>query len=187
MNRMGFPTTAFLLASLIAAASPTRPASTSIADVPVRTHDDRPVHFYRDLVRDRVVAVNFVFTACTTVCPLMGVRFAKVQSLLGANDDRIALISISVDPVNDTPARLSEWSRKLDAKPGWTLVTGTKADIDTLVKSLGASTVDPASHVPLIVIIDDHGGGPWQRVDGLSDPADIARLLRERAASTAAP
>jgi protein SCO1/2 len=154
--------------------------ATPVADVAVRTQEDRPVHFYRDLVRGRIVAVNFIFTGCTSVCTVMGARFAKLQTLLAESATDVSLVSISIDPVNDTPARLSQWSRSLGAKPGWTLVTGSKADIDTLVKSLGASAADPGSHTPLVVIIDGLRGGPWQRLDGLADPATLAQVLRDR-------
>ena len=153
----------------------------TIADVTVRSQDDQPLRFYSDVVKGRIVAVNFIFTSCRTVCPLMGVRFAQTQSLLSDKSADVTLVSISIDPVNDTPARLAAWSAKMGAKPGWTLVTGAKSDIDALVKSLGSSAVDPTSHSPLIVIIDDLHGGPWQRLDGLTDPATLARILRSHA------
>ena len=164
------------------ATSNEKPVAQSIADVNVITQADRPVRFYSDLVKGRLVAVNFVFTDCGTVCPLMGLRFAQLQNLLGPQASDVALLSISIDPLNDTPARLAEWSQKFGAKPGWTLVTGGKADIDTLAKSLGSSAVDPASHSPLLIVIDDRHGGPWQRLDGLADPATVARILREHLA-----
>lgn len=156
--------------------------TTPIADVPVRTQTNRSLHFYDDLVKQRIVAVNFIFTTCSSVCPLMGVRFAQTQQLLRDSAADVSLISISIDPSTDTPERLQAWSEKMHAAPGWTLVTGAKPDIDTLVKSLGASTVDPASHAPLTIVIDDKHGGPWQRLDGLTDPAVLARILREHAA-----
>ena len=159
-----------------------KPIATSIADVDVITQADQPVRFYSDLVKGRLVAVNFVFIDCGTVCPLMGLRYAQLQGLLGEQANDVTLLSISIDPLNDTPARLAEWSQKFGAKPGWTLVTGSKADIDTLVKSLGSSAVDPASHSPLLIVIDDRHGGPWQRLDGLADPATVARILREHLA-----
>ncbi|MDB5901554.1 MAG: hypothetical protein JWM26_432, partial [Betaproteobacteria bacterium] len=154
--------------------------SAPVADVAVRTQDDRPVNFYTDLVRGRIVAVNFIFTGCSSVCTVMGARFAKLQALLGDAAADVSLVSISIDPVNDTPARLSQWSRGLGAKPGWTLVTGAKADIDTLVKSLGSSAADPVAHAPLVVIIDGLHGSPMQRLDGLADPSVLAQVLRER-------
>lgn len=154
--------------------------SVPVADVAVRTQDDRALHFYNDLVRGRIVAVNFIFTGCTAVCPVMGARFAKLQGLLGEDSADVRLVSISIDPVNDTPARLAEWSRGLGAKPGWTLVTGAKPDIDTLVKSLGSTAADPSSHTPLVVILDGLNGSPMQRLDGLADPSILAQALRDR-------
>src|SRR5882757_2866913 len=95
----------------------------NIADSPVIDQTGAARHFYSDLVKDRVVVMNFVFTSCTTICPTMGATFARVQKLLGSRKD-ISLISVSIDPANDTPERLAAWSRRLGGGPGWTLVTG---------------------------------------------------------------
>src|SRR4051812_49664318 len=86
-----------------------------IPDVAVVDQSGASHHFYADLVKDRVVAVNFVFTSCTTICPVMGATFAQVQKLLGKSDD-VSLISISIDPRNDTPAHLAAWGKKLGAR-----------------------------------------------------------------------
>lgn len=153
-------------------------APSRIADVPVVTQDERALHFYRDLVQHRLVAINFVFTGCSTVCPLMAARFAALQKQIDAERIPAHLISISLDPANDTPQSLGSWSHKFGATPGWTLVTGEKADIDALTASLGASTADFAAHAPLIVIIDDRKPGAWQRLDGLAEPSVIAQALR---------
>jgi cytochrome oxidase Cu insertion factor (SCO1/SenC/PrrC family) len=154
-----------------------QPATRHIPDVAVQTQAGSEVHFYSDLLENRVTAVNFIFTSCTTVCPLMGVRFAQLQPLLPKD---VSLVSVSIDPTNDTPARLEAWAHRVGAKPGWTLVTGAKPDIDDLLRSLGTQIADPASHTPLILIIDDRGGKlSMQRVDGLADPKTIARLLSE--------
>jgi len=152
-------------------------AESHLADVPVQTHDGRSLRFYSDLVKGRVTAVNFIFTSCTTVCPLMGVRFAQLQPLL---PKEVSLISVSIDPIHDTPERLAAWSRRVGAKPEWTLVTGAKPDIDTLLRSLGTTIADPASHTPLVLIIDDRGAKPeFRRLDGLTDPKTLARILTE--------
>ena len=173
-----------VLWSIVGTSRAAADGTVSIPDVEVRTQSDRPLHFYRDLVKGRVVALNFVFTSCSSVCPLMGVRFAQTQTLLGADAraSDIALISVSIDPATDTPQRLHAWADKMRAAPGWTLVTGAKTDIDMLVQALGASAADPASHAPLVLIIDDKHGGFRQRLDGLTEPTTLARILRERAA-----
>src|SRR5207302_10938607 len=79
----------------------------SIPDVPVVTQDGEHLSFHRDLVAGKVVAINFIFTTCTTVCPPLGVKFGTLQRLLGDHFGKDAfLISVSVDPINDTHARL---------------------------------------------------------------------------------
>src|SRR4051812_15616043 len=92
------------------ASAPSGALELQIPDVPVLTQDGKEVRFYRALVKGRVVAMNFIFTTCTTICPPLGVKFGAVQDLLGERFGRDAfLISVSVDPVHDTPARLKAW------------------------------------------------------------------------------
>src|SRR5262245_16934674 len=79
----------------------------------VNQHGER-VHFYRDLVKGRVVAINFIFTTCSTVCPLLGVQFSTLRELMGDRVGQdVTLISLSVDPVVDTPQRLKAWGARL--------------------------------------------------------------------------
>ena len=150
----------------------------AIPDIVVTTQNGTRVHFYDDLVRDRVVAMNFIFTSCTTICPIMGTRFARVQSLLGARAKNVVFLSVSIDPVNDTPKALAAWSKRLGGGAGWTLVTGTKADTNVLLRALGAGISDPASHSPLTLVGDDRSGS-WQRIDGLAEPARLTAILDE--------
>ncbi len=163
-----------------------KPPAMRIADVPVVDQSGAAKRFYSELVKDRIVAMNFIFTSCTTICPTLGANFAKVQSLLGESGRDVSLISISIDPVNDTPARLAAWSSRLGGKPGWTLVTGEGTDIDALLKSLGAFTPDKNDHGPLVVIGDDRTGR-WQRMNAFAAPAKIVESLqalgKERAAA----
>lgn len=148
-----------------------------IADISVVDQSGVSKRFYSELVKDRIVAINFIFTSCTTICPTLGATFAKVQSLLGDSAKEITLLSITLDAPNDTPARLDAWRTRLGGKPGWTLVTGEPNEIDTLLKSVGAFTPDKTDHGPLIVIGDDRTGN-WQRMDGFTAPAKIAQTLQ---------
>jgi len=160
------------------APAPPPPAARAFAvpDVEVQTQDGQSRHFYRDLVQGRVVAMNFVFTSCTTVCPTMGATFARVQKMLAEKGSDAALISVSIDPANDTPQRLSAWSQRLGARPGWTLVTGNKTDIEAILKSLGLFTADPAAHTP-VVLVANEPEGRWERVDGLATPTAIVEAV----------
>jgi cytochrome oxidase Cu insertion factor (SCO1/SenC/PrrC family) len=146
----------------------------NVPDVLVIDQTGAARHFYSDLVKDRVVVMNFIFTSCTTICPTMGATFSRVQRLLG--DRNVTLISISVDPVTDTPQRLDAWSRKLDARPGWTLVTGDKPEIDRLLKSLGVFTPSRETHTPTL-LIGNARNGRWQRASGFTSPATSVSLI----------
>jgi protein SCO1/2 len=160
---------------MAAAPPPAAPSRTyTIPDVPMRTATGQQVHFYSDLVKGRVVVMNFIFTSCTTICPTMGATFARVQRLLGNRD--VAMISVSIDPTVDTPERLAVWSKRLGAKPGWTLVTGEKNDVDRLLKSLGLFNADPAAHSP-VVLVGDEKMGRWERIDGLAAPSSIVAVI----------
>src|SRR4051812_43034469 len=99
----------------------TMPAPT-LPDIAVQTQDGSTVRL-AEMLRGRTVAINFVFTSCTTVCPLMGSSFARVQELLGGASKDVSLISVSIDPAHDTPAKLTAWSKRFGVRLGWTLVT----------------------------------------------------------------
>lgn len=170
--------------AMAAAPAPAKPEvqevdGLKVPDVPVVDQDGRPLHFYSDLVKGRVVAVNFVFTTCTTICPPMGANFAKLQKILGTRD--VHLISVSVDPATDTPERMKAWSQKFGAGPGWTLVTGDRDEITRLLKALGVYTPSIADHSPLVLLGND-ARHRWTRAYGLAAPARLAELIDQIAA-----
>ncbi len=154
----------------------------AIPDTVLTDQDGREVRFFSDLVRNRLVAINFIFTTCTTICPPMGANYARLQKL---TDDRsgptIDLISISVDPVTDTPQRLKAWRQKLGGRDGWTLLTGPKADVDNLLKDLKVFTADRWDHSPT-VLIGDQSTGTWTRANGLASPNELLEIF-DRVAS----
>ncbi len=153
----------------------------SIPDVELLDQDGRTVRFYSDLVKGKTVAVNFIFTTCTTVCPPLGATFARVQRELGVRAGRdVQLISISVDPVTDTPERLKAWGEKFKAGPGWTFVTGSKPQIDELLRALAASTAKREDHSPMVLVGND-AAGQWRRAYGIAAPGKLVQLIMEAA------
>ena len=149
----------------------------NIPDVELLDQDGRKVHFYTDLVKGRVVAVNFIFTTCTTICPPLGATFARVQKELGERAGRdVHFISVSVDPVTDTPERMKAWGAKFHAGPGWTLVTGDKPAIDSLLKALAASAARREDHSPFVIVGND-ALGQWSRAYGLAAPSQLLRII----------
>lgn len=152
-----------------------------IPDAVLVDQDGRELHFYADLVKDRTVVINTIYTSCTTVCPPMGVHFSKLQQLLGERLGRdVGLISVSVDPAVDTPQRLKAWGGKFGAGAGWTLVTGRKREVDELLKALKVFTPDPEDHSPIVLIGND-ARGEWTRTYGLAPPEKLAELVRDLA------
>ena len=151
-------------------------SSGRIPDVRVFDQNGKQLNFYRDLVKGRTVAINFIFTTCTGVCPPMSATFRKVQQNLPAMTPPIQLISISVDPVTDTPERMREFAAKFHAGPGWTFVTGDKNEIDLLLQALGVAVANKNDHTPMILIgneMTDH----WTRAYGLSSPTTLVQVI----------
>ncbi|HYG64140.1 MAG TPA: SCO family protein [Thermoanaerobaculia bacterium] len=157
--------------------APERIEGLEIPDVTLLDQEGRPVRFYSDLIKGRVVAVNFVFTSCTAICPPMGGIFGQVRQQLGSRAGQdVHLISVSVDPGTDTPARMKEWGARFGAGPGWTLVTGPRAEIVQVLKAFGAYTADINAHTPQLVLGDD-SRGEWTRAYGLAPPAKVMELI----------
>jgi cytochrome oxidase Cu insertion factor (SCO1/SenC/PrrC family) len=153
-------------------------SSAQIPDVPVYDQDGRPLNFYSDLVKGRTVAINFIFTTCTGVCPPMTATLRRVQQNLPVRTPPIQLISISVDPTIDTPERLHEFAAKFKAGPGWTFVTGDKTEIDSILRALGTAVVNKTDHTPMILIGNERADY-WTRVYGLSSPTILIQALTE--------
>ena len=162
------------------------PAPTSrmhIPDVELLDQNGRKLHFYSDLVKGQTVAINFIFTTCTTICPPLGATFARVQKELGDKDVRF--ISISVDPATDTPERLKAWGAKFHAGAGWTFVTGDKPQVDELLRALGSSSARREDHTPTILIGNDVSG-TWTRTYGLAKTSQLVQLINDAMAGRTA-
>lgn len=174
--------------ALLLLAVPLRAASfDSIPDAAVQDQDGRPRHFVSDLLNNKIVAVNFLFTSCATVCPPLGARSAALARELAAQgDDRFQVISISIDPETDTPEKLRAWAANFGAAPGWTLVTGDRREIDPLLRALQAYTADKNLHSGSF-LLGNPATGEWRRVDGAVSPAQLAATLHELAAPSAKP
>ena len=153
-----------------------------IPDVEVLDQEGNALHFYRDLIKDKTVAINFIFTNCTTICPPLAATFARLQKELGDKAGRdVYLISISVDPLTDTPERLKAWGAKFKAGPGWTFVTGDKQEMDKLLNALGAAVSKREDHTPAMIIGND-GKAIWTRTYGLAKTSQLVPLILSVAA-----
>jgi cytochrome oxidase Cu insertion factor (SCO1/SenC/PrrC family) len=156
-----------------------------IRDIDVLDQDGRKLRFYSDLVHGKTVAINFLFTTCTTICPPLAATFRKVQISLGDRAGRdVRLISVSVDPAIDTPARLKEFGAKFNAGPGWTFITGRPSDIEQLLQGLGAATTNKFAHTPTVLIGNDTAAF-WTRAYGLGEAGKLTDAIASAAGKSA--
>lgn len=154
-----------------------------LTDTLLRTESDRTIRFYSDALKDKVVLINFVFTQCGDTCPLVTARLVQVKKELGEAFGRdVRFISISVDPEHDRPQDLVRFASKFDAvHPEWWFLTGEKANVDLVLKKLGAFTAERESHLTAI-IIGNAAEARWKRVRPDAPPKFVAEALRELAA-----
>ena len=155
-------------------------SSMKIPDARVYDQDGKLHHFYSDLVKGRTVAISFIFTTCTGVCPPITATLRRVQQQLPARSPAIQLISVSVDPETDTPERLRDFAAKFHAGPGWTFVTGDRTEIDSILRALGVSVANKNDHTPMILI----GNEPrrqWTQMYGLSSPTALVQAITKAA------
>jgi len=151
--------------------------SLTIPDLEVKDQNGNKLHFYTDLIKGKVVVINFIYTDCTYVCPMQGTSFSKLQSALG---DRLGkdvyLVSVSTDPVTDTPERLKAWGEKFGAQQGWKLVTGEKTPMDKLLLALSGDSARKGVH-SAIAIIGSEAKGLWIRAYGLEEPQRMIEMI----------
>ncbi len=150
------------------------------------TQDGTAVRLVDDVIGERIVVVDFVYTTCTTVCPVLSAVLMQVQGQLGDRlGSEVALVSISVDPQRDTPARLKDYAKKMHAGDGWTWLTGEKSVVDEVLKDFGAYTPNFEDH-PAMMLVGDASTGEWARFLGFPGANHIVDKINELAAARTA-
>lgn len=150
-----------------------------IPDITVLDQDGNKQRFYTDLIKGKTVAINFVFTTCTSVCPVLTEVFRGARAILDGNGNgQVRLISISVDPSGDTPQKLKEFSSRFHADSSWTFVTADKAGTDRLLKSLGAFSARRDDH-PAMMLIGSDTGDRWTRSYGMIPATALVQIIDE--------
>ncbi len=155
-------------------------------DAQLITQDGETKSLSSDIVGDRIVVVDFIYTTCTTVCPVLSAVLMQVQDQLGDRlGTEVMLVSISVDPQRDTPARLKDYASKLRARDGWLWLTGDKLAVDEVLKDFGAYTPNFEDH-PAMVLVGDGTTGEWSRFLGVPGANHIVDKINELAAARSA-
>ncbi len=147
-------------------------ANYEIPDIQLLRADGKAVSLPDELNDGRPVVMNFFFTTCTTICPLGSQTFARLQGLLGKDRSRVHMVSISIDPEEDTAARLSEYAKQYKAGPNWSFYTGTVQASLAAQRAFGAYRGDKMDHAPL-TLFRAAPGRPWIRIDGFATPEEL--------------
>lgn len=146
--------------------------NTELVDQHGRAH-----RFYAGLLRGRKVLINFAFTSCKGACPKMTANLARVQTLLRARGERVTILTITVDPENDTPAVLKEYAARFKAGEGWYFLTGTPENVAAVLRRLGGMVRRPDEHA-LTLLVGDTSTGMWLKTLATEEPETIALLVK---------
>jgi protein SCO1/2 len=145
---------------------------------PVVTHEGRTFRFYDDLIKDKIVVVNFIYTSCSNICPLITARLAQVKDLLGDRVGRdVFFYSITIDPQVDGPEILKKYAQTYHAGPGWMFLTGEAEHIDRIRQKLGERSKSKAEH-RTDVMLGNGRTGEWGRDSAFSDIEVLAENIR---------
>ena len=144
--------------------------------------DGKVVSLPEEMNDGRPILLNFIFTTCTSICPLLSGTFAQFERRLGADASKVHLMSISIDPEHDTPARLSEYARKFHAGPEWQHYSGTVEASVAAQRAFDVYRGGKMSH-SLVTLMRSAPGRPWLRIDGFVTPDDLLHDYRELVAA----
>lgn len=159
-----------------------RTAEYTVPQVRLVRDDGKTVSLPEELNDGRPVVLNFIYTTCTTICPVVSQTLSQLQRKLGADRDRVHLVSISIDPEEDTPARLAAYARKYDAGPEWQHYTGTLAASVATQQAFDAYRGNKMNHVP-VTFLRAAPEKPWVRIDGFATADDLLGEIRNMLAS----
>ena len=151
-------------------------------NVELVNQDGKTVRFYDDLIKDKIVAINFIYTHCGDTCPAETASLRQVQRLLGDRVGKdIFFYSISIDPEHDTPKVLKEYSERFKVGTGWSFLTGTKANTTLLRKKLGLFREDieagKLNEHNTSFMIGNESTGQWMKRSPFDEPKMLAWLL----------
>lgn len=166
-------------AALAAAPAGASATAVTLPGTRLRQRDGRELRLDPQAFGDRVVVIDFVFTHCTTICPALTAIMSAVQTRLqrdGGADWQ--LLSLSVDPARDTPARMDDYARKVGAGERWWWLTGERSEVERSLRAFGVPAGAPEDHAPM-VLVGHPASGRWLRWVGMPDPLQVAAAVRQ--------
>jgi cytochrome oxidase Cu insertion factor (SCO1/SenC/PrrC family) len=172
------------IAAILSIASAPVVAGTATADKAAAEE----LKFYDEVLKDNIVVISFIFTNCQSACPLMTRNLTMIRDMLGEDERRsIQFISISIDPLRDTPSAMKEFARKHDADiEGWLWLTGQPDDVNYITKRLGSYTDDPEMHTTTLLAANVPNAH-WTKIEPNVPPNGVVARLRMLAEENATP
>jgi protein SCO1/2 len=159
------------------------PGASRFPNVTLRTHEGKTVRFYDDLIKGKIVLINFMYVNCDGICPGQTANLVQVQRTLGDRLGRdVFIYSITLDPKRDDPEALTQYARAYRTRPGWSFLTGDPEDIELLRRRLGFVDPDPerdkdrSNHIG-VVLIGNEALSRWSACPALSDPSVLLDLV----------
>jgi protein SCO1/2 len=152
-----------------------------IPDITLVRSDGARVNFAHELEDGRPVLLDFIYTTCTTICPVLSQTFAEVQKRLGNDAAKVKMVSVSIDPEEDTPARLSEYARRFGAGAQWSFYTGSVQSSVAVQRAFDVYRGDKMNHSP-VTLFRAAPGQAWVRLDGFATPDALLGEVRTQVA-----
>jgi protein SCO1/2 len=147
-------------------------AQYDIPDLKVTRLDGKEVRLLDELNDGRPIIINFIFTSCSAICPMLSQVFMHLQNKLADQKIKAHLISVSIDPENDTPKLLAEYAKKFKAGPDWSFYTGSLEASIVIQKAFNVYRGDKMNHAS-VVIVRTNPDKDWLRIEGFIDPDSI--------------
>lgn len=148
----------------------------TVPDVVLVNQDGAKVRLLSLVESGKPVVLDFIYGTCTTICPVLSAGYTSLQGKLGADTRKMQLISISIDPEHDTPKVMKGYLRQYRAKPGWDFLTGSREDIDRVMRAFDSYVTDKMYHKQ-VTFIRAQGPGEWVRIDGLLGSSDLVNEI----------
>ena len=148
----------------------------TVPDVTLLNQNGEKIKLRSILDSGKPLVIDFIYTTCTTICPVLSANFLNLQNRLGESTETVQLVSISIDPEHDRPEQMKKYMQRFQAKKGWDFLTGSRDDIITVLTAFDATMIDKMSHSPLYIL-----RGPkadeWVRIHGLVGASDLKNEL----------
>lgn len=140
-----------------------------LPDVKVVNADGKRMSLSQALDDGRPVVLNFIYTTCNAICPVTSQVFLEFRERLGAERSKVNMVSVSIDPEQDTPRRLTEYAQRFGSAGVWSHYTSSAAGSAEIQRALDAWRGDKMNHQPT-TYLRAAPGKPWVRLDGFVSP-----------------